>query len=189
MNRKRRRPQFPNKDGLLGSLNAVINNFMYGLLASRLAAQADLDRYEDTGLRFHTLHGKDVSIHPREFIRYLRTERNRTQQIGEFEIALMRMLVRETYEAVFWYSRVTGQETVLKPAPWYSFAKLMRHITSHERGGFLNEWGRSLSNVTSVSWRGHVLQKSMLGQPVKFTLGDGLQLWRDIHDFAATHLG
>lgn len=186
MARSKKPREKPNKDALLGSLNAVRNNVMYGLLASRLVPQSELDTLEDERLLFRTVSGKEVGVHPRKLIHYLRVPENRKAQIREFEIALLRMLVRETFEAIFWYSRVTGQERILITAPWYYFAKLMRHITSHERGGFLTEWG--LRRRSIVTWHHHKLDKSMLGKPVQFTLGDEFQLCQEIYEFGDSRL-
>jgi hypothetical protein len=108
----------------------------------------------------------------------------------EFENCLKRASVREGHEVILLYCEETNQFQLYKSQTWFQFARIIRNVVSHKQAGVLREWPNDLlkKGITQVTWRSRVLDASMVGTDVEFTIQEALQLLNDQIEFVRNTL-
>ena len=174
-----------NKDGAMGAFNSILNNYIYGMVCSRLADVEEWDAMEHVPATFEGPQGELLHVELGDMVRALRVSDQRKAVVDEHEAALKRMLVREAHEAGLWYSEETRQDALLKAAPWFQYARILRNTVSHKQAGIMREWPRDLKDKgsTQVTWRARTLNASMVGQPVELTHHEAILLFKDMVEY------
>lgn len=168
-----------NKAGALGALNNVLQNYIYGLGLSHFSGEV-AGHLERVVAKFPDHQGHILRVNANDLGAALRDPERRGEIAGEFEAALIRMVVREAYEVAVWYAEETKQS--LKSASWYWFARITRNAVSHKQAGIMTRWPGELAKqaIFNVTWRGLRLDSSMVGNPIPLGHGGAAQLFHDI---------
>lgn len=172
------------KEDMLGALNNILNNFVFGMVASRIVPQEAWSNVSSQAAIFQGPTGDLLTVRLEPLYKNLASPSDRKILIEEFENGLKRSLMREGHEAILWYTKETGQLDKYRNVAWFQFARIMRNIVSHKQGGILWKWPNAGKGVTQVSWRNRTLDTGMVGKSVYFTHQEALQLFVDQLDFA-----
>ncbi|MDX6611634.1 MAG: hypothetical protein QOD75_820 [Blastocatellia bacterium] len=178
------------KEELLNGLNNILNNFLYGLMCSRLVTQETWRHVEDHAALFRGPEEEDIRIELGPISRRVTEPDRRERFIRNYENSLLRALVRETHELIILYCEETGQFATYRREPWFQFARILRNIVSHKQGGVLRQWPRDLGErgITEVTWRNRVLNTNMIGNAINFFPFEGLRLLSDQIEFVEARL-
>ncbi len=174
----------------MGALNNVLNNFVFGLVLSRVTPEGGWQRFASEKASFKGPDDTLLHVELAPLIANLSRPSDRKILVEEFENVLKRALLSEGHEVILAYCEATNQFAMYKAEPWFQFARIIRNVTSHKDGGVLRTWPPDLqkAGVATVGWRGRALDTTMGGKPVEFTHHEALQLFRDQMDFARTRL-
>jgi hypothetical protein len=179
------------KNELLNGLNIFLNNFLYGCVCPNLVPPELWNAASQQTAVFKSRKG-DVEIKLGPLVKRARNA-DYTAAEGfkrNYENSLLRTMMREAHELILLYCRETGQIKAYKAQPWFQFARVLRNVMSHEKGGTLREWPSDLlrEGITSVTWREKTFDTTMLGQRVVFYPPEGLELLKDQMDFVREKL-
>jgi len=178
------------KPELLGALNNVLNNFVFGLVLTRIVPESAWGGLSGRLATFQGPAGDLLHVNLDAISRNMSNPGDRKLLIEEFENNLKRALVSEGHEVIIAYCAESNQFPVYKAEPWFQFARIIRNVVSHKDGGVLQNWPADLGKggINQVSWRTRTLDVSMVGQSVSFTHHEALQLFQDQLEFAQTNL-
>ncbi len=118
----------------------------------------------------------------------LRNTNDRDIAIKEFLTSQIRSLIKESFELIQDYSKVTGQALLFKAEPWYPFARMIRNCLSHNFRFEFREYDRSL---LPVSWKARTIISTMEGQPLAlgfFGYVETWELFQEYQNFAQDRL-
>jgi hypothetical protein len=179
---------------ILTELNAglenVLNNVVFGLLLTRLVAPEAWASVDPPIATFRGSKGDLLRLDVGPMCSQMANTEYKRALTEEYENCLKRATVREGHELLLLYCEETHQFDIYKSQPWFQFARIIRNVVSHKDAGVLREWPRDLkkSGVSQVTWRHYVLDESMVGSAITFTLYDALLLLKDKIEFARTKL-
>lgn len=178
------------KDDVMGAFNGVLNNYIYGIASPRLLPAEEWDEMEFIPATFEGPQGELLHVEMGDMVRALRVPDQRQAIADEFEAALKRMLVREAFEVVLWYGEETGQHNLVRTAPWFQFARILRNTVSHKQAGVMREWPDDLTNkgTTQVTWGTRKLDASMVGKPVELTHHEAILLFKEMVEYVRDKL-
>ena len=141
---------------LRGKLQTQKNN--YALVQAGVALMTSEDALERILDTF-----KVVADHPEfssfSYITYV-FERDELLKHATKELrnAVLRNMLKETFELVKLYGDTTGQQTLVTAAPWYQFLRIVRNCLSHD---FQLRFRPADLKVLPVTWSGLTLERSM----------------------------
>ena len=179
------------KDELLNGLNNVLNNFLYGFVCPTLVSA---ETWKDASSKTAVFESRDgeVRVHLGPLTRqaFGADYSPRDGFKRNYENSLLRTLLRESHELILWYCEETHQFPAYKAEPWFQFARILRNVLSHKDGGTVREWPKDLAakGVTSVTWRGRTIDKTMLSHRLVFYPPEGLELVKDQIEFVTAKL-
>jgi hypothetical protein len=178
------------KPELLGALNNVLNNFVFGLVLTRIVPESAFGGLSGRLATFKSPAGDLLHVNLDAIAKNMSNAGDRKLLIEEFENNLKRALASEGHEVIIGYCEETNQFSAYKAEPWFQFARIIRNVVSHKDGGVLRNWPPDLTKagVSKVSWRTRTLEASMVGQSVSFTHHEALLLFQDQLEFAHTKL-
>lgn len=178
------------KSQLLGALNNLLNNFVVGLVMSRIVPDAEWQKLAGQRAIFKAPDGSLLHIDLTPLTTNLSNPGDRKILIEEYENGLKRALLSEGHEVLLAYCEETNQFAVYKTESWFQFARIIRNVVSHKDGGILRAWPADLTKAgtTSATWRSRTLGQADVGRPIDFTHNEALQLISDQVDFAQTKL-
>jgi hypothetical protein len=178
------------KTELIGALNNILNNNVYGLLLTRLVPDDRWNSIRPTVATFKGQQGDLLRIDIAPLCNSLSNPADKKIVTEEFENCLKRASVREGHEVILLYCEETNQFPLYKAQPWFQFARIIRNVVSHKHAGNLRQWPNDLANkgVNQVAWRGRTLDTTMVGSEVDFTIQEALQLLIDQIEFVQTTL-
>jgi hypothetical protein len=158
------------KDELVHVLFGIRDGVVYGLVCSHVFATGDpAEQIGGRGILLGAADGQKQHIDLSELIIRLQKPKVAAVIRGAFEGALFSHLVRATYENILLYCEKTRQFESFRAAPFYPYVRLVRNMLSHKDSGTLREWPKWLKGVTEVSWNGHTISVSQVGQEIRFT--------------------
>ena len=178
------------KTELIGALNNILNNNVYGLLLTRLVSDDKWKSLKPTVATFKGPQGDLLQIEIAPLCQSLSDPVNKKIVIEEFENGLKRAAVREGHEVILLYCEETNQFQLYKSQSWFQFARIIRNIVSHKQAGVLRQWPNDLTNkgTNQVTWRGRTLDTTMVGSEADFTIQEALQLLIDQIEFVRSTL-
>ena len=175
------------KTEALSALENIRNNFLYGNLATRLIPDSI---WENNAHQIAKFKRSDTSILEVPLIDICNILLTKTPQggallISEFESSLMRSIMRESHELVLKYCESTRQFQMYKDQSWFLFFRVMRNTASHKDGGNLHRWPDDLhkKGINSVQWKTRILNISMEGKDLEFSIPDALDMWFELYEF------
>ncbi len=179
-----------NKRDLLSKLETVLNNYIFGIAASRLVPDSIWETTRGKTAGFESPSGETLRVDLSALALNMANPDYRKILVEEFENCLKRAIMREGHELILQYCEETDQFDKYKSQSWFQFSRIIRNVVSHKQGGNLRVWPRNLTknNVTSVSWRNRTLDTSMVGKDIRFTHNEALQLFIDQREFAKNML-
>ena len=95
----------------------------------------------------------------------------------------LRSLIGDGYRLVETYAAESKQAHLLRQAPWYNFARIVRNALAHD---VRFQFTPNDLNLLPVSWRTKVIEATMEGQDLTFEFfgpADGWQLFCDMQEF------
>ena len=178
------------KEELLGALSNIFNNFLIGIISSKIIPKDSWDKIKNDSLIFSNGKGEEVKIPIDELCLALMVNEKKAIAIEEFEKSMKRSLIREFHEVICFYTESTEQFHKYKKHPLFQFSRLLRNSISHQDGGKLRYWPKDLSkkNVYQIEWRGKKLTSSMINEEIEFTHYDTVAFVKDQIDFVENHL-
>lgn len=178
------------KQELMGALHNILNNFVFGMVLSRIVPAAAWQKIVDEQATFQGPDGSLLYVDLAPLVANLSNPTDRKILVEEYENGLKRALLSEGHEVILAYCGATNQFSLYKAQPWFQFARIIRNVVSHKDGGILRKWPPDLTRVgvTTVAWRTRALDTSMVGKPIEFTHHEALQLFKDQMDFAQSKL-
>lgn len=178
------------KGELLGALHNVLNNFIFGMVVSRIVPKDAWSSVASQSAIFQGPQGELLTVKLEPIFKNMASPSDRKILIEEFENGLKRSLMSEGHEVILWYCEETGQFHAYENMPWFQFARIIRNVVSHKQGGILKNWPMDLTQkgITRVSWRNRMLDTCMVGKEVDFTHQEALQLFSDQLNFAVNSL-
>jgi hypothetical protein len=174
---------------LVSELCILLRNFVFG---QQLAKDFKKNPCVNPVITFRTETGDEERIDVRSL--YVNAENQSLiepkEVLQQFRRSLSRSVVAESYEAILFYCRETNQTQKHLQSNFYQFTRIMRHITSHGKGGFLTQWPPNLSKrgIYEVHWRNKVINSSMIGQRVGLNDLDIIRLLKEEIDFVEKEL-
>src|SRR3989338_1622765 len=178
------------KENLVGALNNVLNNYIFGMVLTRIVPADALEKTVNKKATFQGPAGELLHVDLTPLTAIYSNPSDKKILSEEFEKSLKRSLLGEAHEIICWYCEETKQHLLYESQPWYQFARIIRNSVSHKQGGTLHPWPSTLSKkgITQVCWRTRSLDISLVGKEILFTHQEALQLFSDIMDFAKTTL-
>lgn len=175
-----------NKNELLSKLENVLNNYIFGIAASRLVPDHVWETTKGKTAGFESPSGDTLTVDLSALASNMANPKDKKILVEEFENCLKRAIMREGHELILQYCEETGQFEKYESVSWFQFSRIIRNVVSHKQGGVLRVWPRDLTkkNVTSVSWRNRTLDTSLVGKDIQFTHNEALQLFIDQREFA-----
>jgi hypothetical protein len=82
----------------------------------------------------------------------------------ELRNAVLRNMLKESFELVKLYGDTTGQSALVMAAPWYQFLRIVRNCLSHE---LQLSFRPADLKVLPVTWSGLTLERSMHNGPLQ----------------------
>ena len=147
---------------LRGKLQTQKNNFaLVQAGVALMTAEEALERIHDT---FEV-----VKDHPEfssfSYITYV-FERDELLMLATKELrnAILRNMLKETFELMKLYGDVTSQQALVRAAPWYQFLRIVRNCLSHD---FQLSFRPADLNILPVTWSGLTLERSMHNGPLQ----------------------
>lgn len=177
------------KKELMGALNNILNNFVLGMVLSRIVPAAEWQKLVNERATFKGPGGSLLHVDLAPLVANLSNQTDRKILVEEYENGLKRALLSEGHEVILAYCEATNQFSLYKTQPWFQFARIIRNVVSHKDGGILRTWPQDLTKagVATVAWRTRTLDASMVGKPIEFTHHEALQLFKDQMDFAQSN--
>lgn len=198
-----------NKQELLSQLDNAQNNFVLGISALGLLMQneshpvlekliciltdnsfafvsmSELHQFKDADFS-----GKISLFQLAEAAKYLKDsdEKRRRSIQEEFFKMLLRIHLKESFEALKDYCKASGQTNLFKQQGWYNFLRIIRNCFSHN---FLIQYNRKDKQLLPICWNGRSLTIQMDGQPLTASILsiDGiLELHKEMRSFVADSL-
>ena len=178
------------KNELLGALHNILNNFVFGMVLSRIVPPAEWQKLIRESATFKGPDGSLLHVDLAPLVANFSNPVDRKILVEEYENGLKRALLSEGHEVILAYCEATDQFSLYKAQAWFQFARIIRNVVSHKDGGFLRTWPVDLTKtgVATVAWRLHLLDASMVGKPIEFKHHEALQLFKDQMDFAQSKL-
>ena len=177
------------KDRLISELAILLRNFVFG---QQLSADFMKDRGIAPRITFTTETAEQASIDVRSLYVDATTGKmiSPPEIVAQFRRGLSRAIVAESHETIQVYCRETNQTVKHVAAPFYQFARIMRNVTSHERGGILTQWPSNLSKkgITTIQWQNRTISASMIGQLIGLNDVEIIRLIKDEIEFIETQL-
>ncbi len=173
---------------LLGSLNNVLNNYVFGMVLCRSIPAGVWPDLEKKRIAFEGPDKELLHVELAPLAKNLANPEDRELLLEEYENTLKRATLSEGHELLLGYCETTNQFQMYKAQEWFQFARLVRNIVSHKNGGILRQWPKDLQNngITNVAWRARSLGIELVGQPLKFTHKEAIELLKDQMDFASS---
>lgn len=168
------------KRNLMIGLDNILNNYVFGLTASRESRPEEWTRTSPPIARFEAPNGSMLDLSVQGFFKALANPASREIAIEEFENMLKRGLLTDTFELILGYSRDTNQDC--SHDALFQFARIIRNTASHKTKGILGEWPKGLSKkgVTEVTWRNKTFSKERdVGKEVFLTHHEAVLLHWD----------
>jgi len=181
------------KQELLGAMNAILNNYLLGMLMTRVTRAENWTSQKEEIASFQgppPLEKDILTVNVKHIIQGMLNPSSNRILVIEFENVLKRALVSEGHEAILNYCEQSNQFPKYKATPWFQFARIIRNVVSHKTGGILQQWPGDLTKagVTSVTWRHKTIDIGMVGKEVTATHYDVLKLYSDQLVFAEKEL-
>jgi len=178
------------KKELMATLHNVLNNFVFGMVLTRVVPEAEWHKVTKERAIFKGPDGSLMHVDLAPLVANLSNPADRKILVEEYENGLKRALLSEGHEMILAYCEATNQFSLYKGQPWFQFARIIRNVVSHKDGGILRTWPPDLTKagITAVAWRSRMLDASTVGKPVEFTHHEALQLFKDQVDFAQSKL-
>jgi hypothetical protein len=178
------------KTELLNALGNILTNNIYGLVLTRLVPDERWNTISPTVATFRGPQGDLIHIDIAPLCKNMVHPASKKNVTEEFENCLKRASVREGHEVILLYCEETNQFQLYKSQTWFQFARIIRNVVSHKQAGVLREWPNDLlkKGITQVTWRSRVLDASMVGTDVEFTIQEALQLLNDQIEFVRNTL-
>lgn len=135
-------------------LRVVQNNFILVYAASRLFCEPRvlniLETLGEGSLGRHNMRFNEIAI-------FLKCDISKREKNNEFVKMGIRMMLKEPFELIKDYCKLTNQSSLFKKQKWYHFARLLRNCVSHNfRFKFLNYDERLLP----ISYKGKTIDIS-----------------------------
>ena len=133
------------KGELLGALHNVLNNFIFGMVVSRIVPKDAWSSVASQSAIFQGPQGELLTVKLEPIFKNMASPSDRKILIEEFENGLKRSLMSEGHEVILWYCEETGQFHAYENMPWFQFARIIRNVVSHKQGGILKNWPMDLT--------------------------------------------
>lgn len=177
------------KATFLQSLENVLRNLVFGHVLLGIGCRQDVSYLEREIITFADgPESTEVALRPL-FTGVHSLPSQRPVLLGEFQKMLRRAAVAETFELLRYYGQQTAQDALIKAAPWYDVARIVRNTTSHGLGGELS-WPPEFKKkrIKSVSWGNMRFDESMEGKEIPLPTSDIVRLLMAVREFAAQQL-
>ena len=118
----------------------------------------------------------------------LKRQKDRDVAVNEFMKMLLRALVKETFELIKNYCRISSQRDVFETQPFYSSARLIGNGLSHDLKLVITKKDREL---LPVHWKKKTITEAMNGNQLElsfFGYEEAWELFQEIQAFARTSL-
>ena len=168
------------KKELMGQLTNAKNNYILGLAAMSLFSESiSIEHLRNSHASFgeYTVKFDQVSS-------LLASDADREIAIKEFLTMLIRALLKESFELVRDYAKVSKQDTMLSAQPWYQFARIIRNCISHNFHFRLTPYDKEKLPVT---WNSRIIDSPLQDKPlaISFLGYDGTwELFKEMEQFA-----
>jgi hypothetical protein len=178
------------KELLLNGLNNILNNFLFGMVSTRIIPTQSWKEASTSAVLFKGPEDEAIQVALRPLAKRLIDPTLRDGCIRNIETSLIRSLVRESYELIMLHCEETKQFPIFKAESWFQFTRILRNVASHKQGGVLREWPHDLTKqgITSVVWRHRTLDTAMVGTEISFYPYEALRLAKDLGDFVTAKL-
>jgi len=164
------------KKGLISQLENAKNNYILGLAAISLFAENQshnhLEKSSATFGKYKVPFGKVANL--------LRSAKDRDIAIKEFIKSQLRTLIKESFELIKNYCKITRQDSKFENESWYQFARIIRNCLSHN---FYFEFRNYDKSLLPLSWRGLTITLAMDGKPLKLKFFGYVQTWELFQEF------
>jgi hypothetical protein len=177
------------KRNLMIGLDNILNNYVFGLTASRESRPEEWVRTSPLMALFEAPNGSLLGLTLQEFFKALTNPAAREIAIEEFENMLKRGLLTDTFELITGYSKDTNQDC--SDNALFQFARIIRNTASHKTKGILGEWPKGLSKkgITELTWRNKTLSKERdVGKEVLLTHHEVVLMHWDMRQYAINNL-
>lgn len=158
------------KKKLMNQLENAKNTYVLGLAAiSLFSNEKAYPVFEEGHAKFGTYivefkQVKSLMINPT----------HRQIALKEFLKSQIRALIKESFELVKNYCHETNQNSKLKAAPWFQFARMIRNCLSHNFKFEFREYDKTLLPLT---WKSRTIDASMDGKHLELKFFGYVETW------------
>jgi len=144
-----------NKQILQNNLKVVQNNFILVYAASRIFCEPRvlniLETLGEGSLGRYNMRFNEIAV-------FLKEDISKREKNNEFVKMGIRMMLKEPFELVKDYCKLTNQISLFKKQKWYHFARILRNCVSHN---FRFEFTNSDKKILPVSYKGKTIDINM----------------------------